>query len=546
MYAVTLGVLLMGAGLVLLAGYVYKPTAESLLFEYRSDNKYHVYMYGPSENKENNSIHPVVDQPISINLVSYITILSLAIIWIIATIYLVYEINYRIQKADQDAIKKANQQFDQNKTRKTNSSSNINEYSVSLLRKILGSIPIILIIALIIILISYPIVKLNSEQTKLLISVRMINILKTSAYIFYYPLLVMGIVLMATVVFNSFERRRNFYQSINELSEPFYNEVERMAFSLNRFESWFNHLELVYREDNLLRSKELSKQPTDAITKNTIREEQRQFFWRVMHAKVTYYRRRLEEFAITENRILSASGGLIDEIFEFMPTGRNILKEFKAVSSGDIKFWQKRGEEYLQWNINMVYKGVQVTRIFLINRSPAYFKGKDPEESIANYGVLFNQVIQGFRVYICYEEDFIANDGTQFGLNRNDFGVYPQFAVSFFAKPLRVGGRSLLMLFDAEIIQEYDTLFDEMLSKIANKECYSIDDKILKDNGDIIKLREYDNVIQRIDMMEAFLLETYCLKFGPSDDEAKHRKDRINVAATRARDAAKVLNQTSH
>ncbi|SFF15562.1 hypothetical protein [Spirosoma endophyticum] len=525
MYSVVLGVLLMAAGLVLLAGYVYKPTTESLLFEYRSANKYHVYMYGPSEKADEPLNRVGIDQPIAVTLVSYITSLSFAFIWILAILYLIYEINYRIQKANQNAL------------RQTNGTFNVGVNPVSVSRKLLSLVPTILIFIFISSLIAYPIIKLSTEHTRLIISVRMLNIIRTGAYIFYYPLLVMGIVLMATVVFNSFENRRNFYQNINELSEPFYNEIERMTFSLNQFENWFNRLELIYREDNLLKPSESTNQSTDEIAKATIREEQRQFFWRVMHAKAHYYRQRIEEFAVSENRILSASGGLIDEIFEYVPSGRNILKEFKAVSSGDIKFWQKRGEEYLRWNIDMIKQGVQVTRIFLINRSPEYFTGKDPEESKANYGVLFSQIIQGFRTYICYEEDFIANDGTQFGLNRNDFGVYPDFAVSFFAKPLRVGGRSLLMVFDPDIIQDYTNLFNEMLSKIENKECFSLDKEILKIDGDVQMLKETSNVLRRIDAMETFLLNTYFTKFGsPTEGVIKDREDRIKVAAARVRE----------
>src|SRR5205085_68437 len=84
-------------------------------------------------------------------------------------------------------------------------------------------------------------------------------------------------------------------------------------------------------------------------------------------------------------------------------------QEFKAVSSGDIQFWKKRGEEYITWNKDMIKSNIRVTRIFLI-QSGDYFRGEDPEDEKQNFDVLFKQVSLGIRVYICYEEKITANE----------------------------------------------------------------------------------------------------------------------------------------
>ena len=206
---------------------------------------------------------------------------------------------------------------------------------------------------------------------------------------------------MATVILNSFERRRNFYQNINRLSEHFYSETEKMVASLVEFEVWFDKEELRYREGKLL-GKSPSQEKTEPkkeintespvhieLDENDVKEAQRLFIWQVMRAKTAYYSYRISEFSKLNGRLLKVSGDLLDEIFrDYMPRADDELQEFKAVSSGDIQFWKKRGEEYITWNKDMIASNIRVTRIFLI-KTGDYFKGKDPDDEMQNFDMLF-------------------------------------------------------------------------------------------------------------------------------------------------------------
>ena len=560
-YAIILGILFMFAGLALLAVYVYEPVYDKLKFKTRLPNGDIIFFYSPQSEPIKPPIPQNVDSPFSLAFGTYVVLLLGICMWVIVVARLIYLINKRtIEKNLQLPAIQSKWTVNYKKMswqlrllvwlcfiKRTDLKDSFLASPVKAQHSFFSNLIKVILICYGIVLLLYAInvpIQIYYPTRWLIffempasvpISFRKLNILKTGMYILYYPFLVTGIVLMATVVFSSFERKNNFYQNINQLSEHFYKEVELMVVSLVQFEKWFDRREIAYREGRLsgkrtrITDENKSNEPElDDLDPDMVAESQRLFLWQVMRAKAEYYRKRIDEFAVPKNRLLNVSGGLIDDIFaDYMPRGNNGIKSFMAVSSGDIHFWKKRGEEYLAWNSTMIKDGVEVTRIFLI-KSGHYFKGVDLNDTTANFSVLFDQVRRGIQVYLCYEDAFVANDGSYFDQDRKDFGIYPDFAVSFFGKPLRIGGRSLKMAFDDDVIKDYSDHYFKILRACDNK-AY-VDDKQI-------------SLLVRCNQLENYLLH----EWWPATIFADSRDKRDAKAAIKkaAEDTRRFINEAT-
>lgn len=526
-YTAALGLLFMIGGLVFLVIYTYEPLSDQLLAKLGSESNYEVYLY----HLNSADITAVQNAPLAITSNWFALALLGGIIWASLVVLLILKIDSLIKKVNFTPPQRHFSGEDDERVFGT---------WLKPVKKIwlpVARIMLIVYMIVIFIVLFEPLVSKYSLFETITISVRKINFIRTLAFVSYYPFLVIGAMLMITVVFNSFEKQRNFYENINELSDPFFDEVDKITDNLNHFERWFNERELESRERFLSNDRKPASDAKDVQTSRLdALEVQRIFYWRAMREQLEYYRERIEEFATPGGRQLLVSGPLIDKILKnCFPRVDGVVKEFKAVSSGDLAFWRRRGEEYLSWNRDMIRDGLHVSRIFVLNYNSPFddfvdeeLKGNMTVEEIdakfdarqlnvssrteENIRVLFKQVACGIRVYICFDRDLKTYDGTKFGLNRQDFGVYPNFAVTFFGKPLRIGGRTLLMSFDQEIITDFDDHYESILKKIQNVDCKLLDDELAKVDEDDRRtetMKFVEDTEKRLNALQAFLLNEF-------------------------------------
>jgi hypothetical protein len=74
---------------------------------------------------------------------------------------------------------------------------------------------------------------------------------------------------------------------------------------------------------------------------------------------------------------------------------------------------------------------------------------------------------------------------------------------------LRIGGRSLLMAFDQEIIADFDEHYENILEKIKNQDCKKLDETLTSDMAQFGSQHFANNVDKRLDALEAFLIEHF-------------------------------------
>ncbi|MBD2753772.1 GNAT family N-acetyltransferase [Spirosoma validum] len=344
---------------------------------------------------------------------------------------------------------------------------------------------------------------------------RTVSFIHTLLYFAYYPLILIGAVITLSVILKSYEGKRNFYQNINRLNKNFYNPIERIVENLANFEIWFdanekkdveNFLESSNTKDyffskrNRQEHEQLSGKWESSAGELFAERAQRHFLWRAIRTKLNHYAQRIDQLGSTTGRNLTASGNLIDEIVKKLPFSDDTIKEFNAVSWNDLLFWQRRGEEYLSWSKEMIDKGIKVKRVFLLNSSKDII-GKNDDDFRDNLDVLFDQIMAGILIGICYVDSIKSYDGGTFASGTEyDFGFFPNFGVTFFEKPLRVGGRSFKMLFDEEAINNYSEFFNKIL-----KGCVFCSDI---NNGSSCSIEQIkENAIDRINDLARYLKE---------------------------------------
>jgi hypothetical protein len=329
-YTAALGLLLMIAGLALLVIYTYEPSSSELVGKFESSAPYKLYLY----NAKSSEILGVPRVPLEISSFWFMLSLMSFMLWGVIVIFLVFKID--------SLIKKVNFSDPKPHFEKEDEELNVGTWLRPVKRVWIPVAQVMLIIFFTIILfvLFEPLIFKTPLFEKITISVRKVNFIRTVAYVSYYPILVSGSMLMITVVFNSFERQRNFYENINQLSDPFFDEIDKITDSVAQFENWFNVRELESRERFLLNDHNRDETARNAeLNRLNSQESQRIFYWRTMRAKLTYYRLRIEEFAASEGRQLHASGPLIDDIFtKCMPKDNGRISKVRFESFLTLKY----------------------------------------------------------------------------------------------------------------------------------------------------------------------------------------------------------------
>jgi len=289
-------------------------------------------------------------------------------------------------------------------------------------------------------------------------------------YIFYSPLIIIGLTLSMTLIFVSYYEKRNFYENINSLSVEFYKHIENITKSVTDFENWNDEIRRSINTElinNFIdNAKEIENQNLFDINSN---EYARQlFYWFAMKNKLRVFEENVAKLSVETYPNLYSSGIEIDKLYEFINKIPNkILKSFKAVSHNDFHFWKQRGQEYLEINRWQVLNGIAVKRVFLVDGAKDLGIGNKDISFETTLEVLLEQIQMGIITYIIEKKDI-----TDIGFYKQnpifDFGVYEGFAVSSFDKPVKIGGRGLRMEFDKVKINELSDYFDNIISKAEN------------------------------------------------------------------------------
>ncbi|GAB3539416.1 hypothetical protein [Spirosoma fluminis] len=331
-------------------------------------------------------------------------------------------------------------------------------------------------------------------------------------YVGSYPFFLLGSIFLLIMMLVSYSRKRSFYQQIAGLSDQYYEPIENMVDSLVNFEVWFDQQEKILRS-NMLSSNRQKDQKLYSEDEAK-RLAQRTFIWKAIREKLSFYSNVVTLLASNHNRTLYAAGELIDKILLYMPDNPQDISEFKAVSHDDLYFWRKRGEEYLAWNRSMFLNKVQVERIFLFNSSQSLtYEGNIVFTE--NLQAIMRQIGLGINIGVCYMDNLKSYDGSQ-AEPYFDFGVYPNFAISFFEKPLHVGGRSLSMNFDENFIKKLTLHYDAIKRSCEDTYLSPAQSRIRKGESYIEWLDSYEK--------ESFLLimdfvDNFVKRFIGSEDQ---------------------------